>query len=111
MSTAAKLNQLSHAELQELASSLLQQIDEKNQELIHRQARIEALRHEIAVLHRIQFPRTSERLTNDGEPAQASLWGNDVDADLAAIEAELEALKLPLFDGHLSSFKENRKNA
>jgi hypothetical protein len=29
MSTAAKLNQLSHAELQELASSLLQQIDEK----------------------------------------------------------------------------------
>jgi transposase len=72
--------------LQELAGSLLQQLSQH-------QAKIEALTHEIAVLRRIKFACTSERLTNDGESAQASLWGNDIDADLAAIEAELETLR------------------
>jgi len=105
---------MSQAELQALAASLLAQLHErdaqlserdaaihsaqqllaaKDQELNWRQARIDQLTHEIAVLRRLKFGATSERLAREGGPEQASLWGAELDADLAAIEAELEALR------------------
>ncbi len=106
--------QLSRSELQALAASLLAQLHDrdaqlhdrdaaihsaqqllaaKDQELTWRQARIEQLTHEIAVLRRLRFGATSERLAREGGPEQASLWSAELDADLAAIEAELEALR------------------
>jgi transposase len=107
MMNATQLTQMSHAELQNLASSLITQLQDKDafiqsaqqlitakdQELNWRQARIDQLTHEIAVLRRMKFAATSERLAREGTPEQASLWGADLDADLAAIEAELEALR------------------
>ena len=121
MLNVAQLPQMSHAELQGLAAQLLSQLSDKDamihsarqlvaakdaaihsaqqllaakdQELNWRQARIEQLTHEIALLRRMKFAATSERLAREGGPEQASLWGADLDADLAAIEAELEALR------------------
>jgi transposase len=99
--------QMNHAELQVLAAALLEQLGRKDaeihsvqqlmvakdQELNWRQSRIDQLTHEIAVLRRLKFAATSERLARAGGPEQASLWGADLDADLAAIEAELDALR------------------
>ena len=97
MSESVDLNKLSHLQLQELAAALLNQLSEKNsiieskdQELQFRQAKIDKLTHEIAVLRRLKFAASSERLANE---QQASLLDEAIDADLAAIEAELEALR------------------
>ena len=97
MSEPVDLNKLSHLQLQELAAALLNQLSEKdsiiqskNQEIQFRQAKIDKLTHEIAVLRRIKFAASSERLANE---QQASLLDEAIDADLAAIEAELEALR------------------
>ena len=65
-------------------------IESKDQELQFRQAKIDKLTHEIAVLRRLKFAASSERLANE---QQASLLDEAIDADLAAIEAELEALR------------------
>ena len=99
--SAQAIPQMSHAELQVWAASLLAQLNDqaavihsaqqlmaaKDQELNWRQSRIDALTHEIAVLRRLKFAATSERIAREGGPEQASLWGADLDADLAAIEA------------------------
>jgi transposase len=97
MSESVDLNKLSHLQLQELAEALLNQlsakdsiIQSKNQELQFRQAKIDKLTHEIAVLRRLKFAASSERLANE---QQASLLDEAIDADLAAIEVELEALR------------------
>ena len=97
MSKSVDLNELSHLQLQELAAALLNQLSEKdsiiqskNQEIQFRQAKIDKLTHEIAVLRRIKFAASSERLV---DAQQASLLDEAIDADLAAIEAELEALR------------------
>jgi transposase len=50
---------------------------------------IEKLTHEIAQLKRFKFAKRSEQLS----PAQASLLDDLIDTDIAAIEAELEALQ------------------
>jgi len=124
MLNTAQLPQMSHAQLQTLAAQLLSQLSDKeaaihsaqqllvskdaaihaaqqllaakDQELNWRQVRIEQLTHEIALLRRLKFAATSERLASAGGPEQVGLWGADLDADLAAIEAELEALRTAL---------------
>jgi transposase len=97
MSESVNLNQLSHLQLQKMAAALLNQLSEKDaiiqsnrQELVFRQAKIDQLTHEIAVLRRLKFAASSERLANE---QQASLLDEAIDADLAAIEAELEVLR------------------
>ena len=65
-----------------------QELQRKDGELKYRQARIDQLTHEMAVLKRWKFGRSGEQLN----PAQASLLDETLDADLAAIEYELQAL-------------------
>src|SRR5690606_5332344 len=54
------------------------------------QAVIEKLTHEIAQLKRFKFAKRSEQLS----PQQASLLDDLIDTDIAAIEAELQALQI-----------------
>ena len=96
------LSSLNAQQLRELASELLaqmarhdetiarqdQELQRKDGELKYRQAKIDQLTHEMAVLKRWQFGRSGERL----DPAQLSLLDETIDADIAAIELELEQL-------------------
>ena len=67
------------------------EIDQHKKELLYRQTKIEQLTHEIAVTKRWKFGQHSERL----DPAQASLLEETLDADIAAMESEIEALVTP----------------
>jgi transposase len=95
MVNAEQLEGLSAQQLRELTSGLMAQIAQREQaiaskdrEIVYRQAKIDKLTHEIAVLKRNRFGKSSEQLGSD----QASLLDEAVDADLAAIEQELEQL-------------------
>ncbi len=72
-------------------SQLLQRdetIARKDREIVYRQTKIDQLTHEMAVLERWKFGRSREQLNQ----AQASLLDEAIDADIAAIEQELESL-------------------
>ena len=60
----------------------------KDREIVYRQTKIDQLTHEMAVLKRWKFGRSREQL----DSAQASLLDEAIDADIAAIELELEQL-------------------
>ena len=81
--------QMDAQELRDLAAALFAQVTQKDHELKHKQLKIDQLTHEMAVLKRWQFGRRSEKLN----PAQRSLLEETIDADLEAIERELEALQ------------------
>ena len=83
-----QLSGLSEQQLRELASSLIAQIARKDQDILYRQAKIDQLTHELAVLKRWKFGKSREHL----DPAQASLLDEAIDGDIAAIEVELEQL-------------------
>jgi hypothetical protein len=53
--------QMNAQELRDLATSLFAQVTQKDQELKHKQLKIDQLTHEMAVLKRWQFGRRSER--------------------------------------------------
>ena len=89
------LPRLNAEQLRELAGDLIakiahqsQQISNKDKELHYRQAKIEQLTHEMAVLKRWKFGRSREHL----DAGQASLLDETIDADIAAIEQELQDL-------------------
>lgn len=96
------LTNLNAQELRELINGLLAQIAEnsqqitereqtiasKDREILYRQTKIEQLTHEMAVLKRWKFGRSREQL----DAGQASLLDETIDADIAAIEEELEQL-------------------
>ena len=102
MVDAEQLEDLSAQQLRELTAGLIAQIAGhgqqiaqreqaiagKDREIVYRQAKIDQLTHEIAVLRRNRFGKSSEQLGSQ----QASLLGEAVDADLAAIEQELAQL-------------------
>lgn len=67
------------------------EIDQHRKELVYRQIKIDQLTHEIAVTKRWKFGQHSERL----DPAQTSLLEETLDADIAAMESEIEALATP----------------
>ena len=69
-------------------TSLDQTITSKDREILYRQIKIDQLTHEMAVLKRWKFGRSREQL----DAAQASLLNESIDADIAAIEQELENL-------------------
>jgi len=89
MNLPANLDAMSPDELRTLAAQLMAQVDEKERELRYRQTRIDQLTHELAVLKRLQFGKRSEQLDTE----QLSLLDEAIDADLAALEAELEQLQ------------------
>ena len=85
----AKLKSLSEIELRALAGQLLERIDRAAREIHWRDAKIEKLTFEMAQLRRIKFGVKSEQL--DGK--QKTLFDEAVDADMAALEAQLAELK------------------
>lgn len=78
--------QISELDLQ--IASLDQAISNKDREILYRQAKIDQLTHEMAVLKRWKFGRSREQL----DAAQTSLLDETIDADIAAIEQELQDL-------------------
>jgi len=76
---SAHLEQLSEAQVRELAARLITEVR-------HKQATIEKLTHEMAVLKRLKFAARSEAFTGE----QKSLLEEAIDADLEALSRELE---------------------
>jgi transposase len=96
MDLPTDLDALSPEQLRMLAAQLIAQVNEqereageKQRELQYRQTRIDQLTHELSVLKRLQFGKRSEQL----DTAQMSLLDEAIDADLAALEIELEQLQ------------------
>ena len=81
-------NQLSTDQLRALAADLFDRMENKDRALIHRDAVIEKLTHEVAILKRHKYAQRSEQL----DAVQGNLLDELIDGDLAAIEAELAQL-------------------
>jgi transposase len=84
------LSPLDAPQLREMVSSLLSTVVTKDRELAFKQATIDKITHEMPVLKRLKFAARSEHFNAE----QKSLLEETIDADLAALQAEL-ALVLP----------------
>ncbi|MCO8310950.1 hypothetical protein NHU87_09855 [Pseudomonas mandelii] len=96
MTSLPNLDCLTPEQLRALATQLIQRVETLDQQVetmgkkINRdQTVIEKLTHEIAQLKRLKFAKRSEQLN----PQLASLLDDLIDTDIAAIEAELQALQ------------------
>lgn len=89
MIAAPQLHDMDESQLRDLAKQLLQRIERDAHEIGWRDAKLEKLTFEMAHLKRIKFGKSSEQM----DAAQKALFDEGVDADIAAIEAELEDLK------------------
>src|SRR5690606_37696112 len=85
---APDLNQLSADQLRQLAADLLSRVEHQDRELTYTKTLNQKLTHELALLKRHRFAKRSEQLS----ALQGELLEELVDADIAAIEAELEQL-------------------
>ena len=83
------IDSLDADQLREAVRALASQVQSQGREIAHKQATIDKLTHEMAVLKRLKFAAKSEGYT----PEQRSLIEETLDADLAALAAEIEALK------------------
>ena len=97
MSKYPDLNQLSADQLRSLTTELMASLDakekllnQKDRVIVHRDAVIEKLSHELAILKRHKYAQRSEHLN----VLQGSLLDELVEGDLAAIEAELAQLSV-----------------
>jgi transposase len=104
MISAADLNQLSPDQLRALATDLLQQVEHKDRELHNKTVLNDKLTHELAILKRHRFGRSSEAMN----PDQSSLLDELVDGDVAAIEAEL-AEQAPTIPGKPKESQQPRR--
>jgi transposase len=93
--TATNLDRLDAQQLREMVRSLIGrveagdlEIDRRDRELAFKQATIDKLTHEMAVLKRLKFASKSEAFIAE----QRNLLEDTLDADLAAMELELEQL-------------------
>ncbi|WP_395688820.1 IS66 family transposase [Caenimonas koreensis] len=86
--SAAELALLEAAGLGELGARLLKQLAHAQHEISWRDARIEKLSFEMAQLKRMKFAATSEHLNAQ----QRALFDESVDADIAALEEQLQEL-------------------
>jgi transposase len=91
---AAQLNQLDAQQLREVVRSLMSdmaskdaEIERRDREIAFKQAVIDKINHEMAVLKRLKFAAKSEAFNAE----QKSLLEETIDADLAALAAEIEA--------------------
>jgi len=95
MHAPVDLNQLSEAQLRQMAAQMLTRLNEQDAQLMERDEAIrryrirnEQLTHEIALLKRHRFGKRGEAISRQ----QYSLLEDLVDEDTAAIEQELEQL-------------------
>jgi len=88
MVDATELENLDAAQLRNLTRELIEQITEQRDKIRFKTARIEQLTFELARYKRIRFEASSEKF----DAAQVSLLQEALDADLAAIEEQLEQL-------------------
>ena len=96
MTSLPNLDHLNPEQLRALAAQLMQCVENLDQkvetmgkQIYHHKTVNEKLAHEIAQLKRFKFAKRSEQLS----PDQASLLDDLIETDIAAIEAELEALQ------------------
>ena len=96
MTLLPDFDQLNPEQLRAIAAQLMQRVETLDQKVesmdkqIHHYKTVnDKLTHEIAQLKRFKFAKRSEQLN----PYQTSLLDDVIDADIAAIEAELEALQ------------------
>lgn len=89
MQVHAQLAGLDAQQLRALAAELIEKVSRQDHELKHRQLKIEQLTHEMALIKRWRFAARSEQL----QGVQASLLEETIQADLEAIERELETLQ------------------
>ena len=82
------LESLSAEQLRSALLSMLQAAAAKDQELAFKQTLIDKLTHENALLKRMKFAAQSERFS----PEQKSLLEDEIEADLAAVASEIDAL-------------------
>ncbi|NWD65972.1 IS66 family transposase [Pseudomonas sp. IPO3774] len=104
MTSSPNLDQMTPDQLRAFAAQLLSQVETMGQtvetmsktvetmgrKISRDQTVIEKLTHEIARLKRLKFAKRSEQMN----PEQASLLDDLIDTDIAAIEAELQALQI-----------------
>jgi transposase len=88
MVDATELENLDAPQLRNLTRALIEQITAQRDEIRFKTTRIEQLTFELARYKRIRFEASSEKL----DAAQVSLLQETLDADLAAIEEQLEQL-------------------
>jgi len=85
---ASELNQLDAEQLRAMVRSLMVTVDSKDREIAFKQATIDKITHEMAVLKRLKFAAKSEHFNAE----QKSLLEETIDADLEALARELEKL-------------------
>jgi transposase len=83
------LSQLEAPQLREMVRSLASSVVRRDREITFKQALIDKLTHENAVLKRLKFAAKSEAYSAE----QKSLLEETLDMDLAAVAAEIEALQ------------------
>jgi transposase len=96
-----ELNQLSAQQLREAVLSLIQSmasqsaaIERKEREIAFKQAVIDKITHEMAVLKRLKFAAKSEAFSAE----QKSLLDETIDADMEALQCEQDAVQAPVQD-------------
>ena len=101
MIDADQLNQLDAQQLRDVVRSLMgtvstqqRQIERQDHEIAFKQALIDKINHEMAVLKRLKFAARSEAFNAE----QKSLLDETIDTDLAALQAELDVV-LPVDKG------------
>ena len=101
MIDATHLDQLNAQQLRQTVRSLIgtmasqaSQIERKDREIAFKQAVIDKIPHEMAVLKRLKFAAKSEAFNAE----QKSLLDETIDADMEALQRELDALQQPVKD-------------
>lgn len=77
-------------QMRQAVQSLLAQVQQRDAEIAFKQALIDKLTHEMAVLKRLKFAATSERFASTLAPEQKSLLEETLEADLAELGQEIE---------------------
>ena len=85
----AQLKALDAQQLREVVRSLMGELQQRDREIAFKQATIEKITHEMAVLKRLKFAAKSEHFSAE----QKSLLEEAIDADLEALQRELEQLR------------------
>ncbi len=94
MNDAPDLALLDAQQLRELVLSMKATLADRDREIAFKQALIDKMTHEMAVLKRLKFAAQSERVA----PEQRNLLEETIDTDIAALELELENAKSALGD-------------